>query len=134
MNRGTISIYLFIPLKVMVYTSRLEKLKHDCAGAQSTHVCTPAMSSNHPGHVGVIYTVDGYIGLPHMYYVEPNRSLGQQTVLLQNSLQNWEFWLLQNYVGSGGCLFLDPLVGLLVKGFLQELCLANLYPVRLFVG
>ena len=23
----------------MVYTSRLEKLKHDCAGAQSTHVC-----------------------------------------------------------------------------------------------
>ena len=39
MTRGTISIYLFIPLKVTVYTSGLEKLKHDCAGAQSTHVC-----------------------------------------------------------------------------------------------
>ena len=39
MTRGTISIYLFIQLKVTVYTSRLEKLKHDCAGAQSTHVC-----------------------------------------------------------------------------------------------
>ena len=39
MTRGTISIYLFIPLKVTVYTSRLEKLKHDCAGGQLTHVC-----------------------------------------------------------------------------------------------
>ena len=45
MTRGTISIYLFIPLKVTVYTSRLEKLKHDCARAQSTHVCLVQQAS-----------------------------------------------------------------------------------------
>ena len=86
------------------------------------------------GHAGVIYIVDGYIGWPHMYYDEPGRSLDRRTVLLQNSLLKWEFQLCQNYIGSGVCLFLGPLAGLSVKGFLQVLRLASLYPVKLFVG
>ena len=40
-TKGTVSIYLFIPFKVTVYTSELKKLKHNCAGAQSTHVRSP---------------------------------------------------------------------------------------------
>ena len=86
------------------------------------------------GHADVIYTVDGYIDWPHTYYGEPYRSLDGHTVLLQNSLPNWGFRLCQNYVGSGVHLFLDPLVGLSVKGFLQELHLASLCPVSLFLG
>ena len=66
-----------------------------------------------------------------MYYGEPGRSLDRQTAFFQNSLPNWEFWLFQNYVGSGVCLFLDPLAGLSMKGFVQGLHLASLYPVRL---
>ena len=86
------------------------------------------------GWAGVIYTVDGYIDWLHMYYGEPSKSLGQCTVLLWNSLLNQEFWLCQNYIGSGVCLFLDPQAGLSVKGFLQVLHLASLYPVKLFFG
>ena len=95
---------------------------------------SPHNTFHHLGHAGVIYTVDGYIDWPHMYYGEPDRSLDQCTVLPWNSLPDQEFWLCQNYVGSGFHLFLDPLAGLSVEGFLQELHLASLYPVRLFVG
>ena len=86
------------------------------------------------GHAGVIFTVDECIGWPDMYYGEPDRSLDLCTVLLPNSLPDWEFWLCQNYIGSVIHLFLDPQAGLSVEGFLQELHLASLCPVRLFVG
>ena len=69
-----------------------------------------------------------------MYYGALSRSLDRRTILLLNSLPDQEFQLFQNYVGPGVCLFLDPLAGLSVKGFQQELCLASLYPVWLFVG
>ena len=86
------------------------------------------------GHAGVIYTVDEYIDWLHRHYGEPGKSLGQHTVLLQNSLLNQEFQFCQNYVGSVVHLFLDSLAGLSVKGFLQVLHLASLCPVMLFVG
>ena len=91
-------------------------------------------TDHHLGHAGVIYIADGYIGWLHTYYGEPDRSLDRRTVLLWNSLPNQEFWLCQNYIGSGVCLFIDTLAGLSVKEFLQVLRLASLYPVRLFVG
>ena len=94
----------------------------------------PHNTFHHLGHAGVIYTVNEYIGWPHMYYGEPDRSPDLRTVLLQNSLPDGEFWLSQNYFGSDVHLFLDPLTGLSVEGFLQELHLASLCPVRLFVG
>ena len=48
----------------------------------------PHNTFHHLGHAGVIYAVDGYFSWPHMYYGEPDRSLDQRTVLLQNSLPN----------------------------------------------
>ena len=51
-----------------------------------------------------------------MYYGVLSRSLDQCTVLHQNSLLDQEFWLCWNYVGSGVCLFLDPLAGLISEG------------------
>ena len=112
------------------------------AGNLEQPVCrmshTICLSQHNTDHrlecAGVIYIVDRYIGWLCTYYGEPGRSLDQRTALLRNSLPNWEFWLCQNYIGSGVCLFLDPLAGLSVKGFLQVLRLASLYPVRLFVG
>ena len=78
----------------------------------------PHNTFHHLGHAGVIYTVDKYIDWLHVYYGEPGKSLGQCTVLLQNSLLNWEFRLCRNYNESVIHLFLDPLAGLSVKGFL----------------
>ena len=93
----------------------------------SCTIClSPHNTFHHLGHAGVIYTVDGHIDWLCTYYGEPGRSLDQRTALPQNSLPNWEFRLCQNYVGSGVCLFLDPLPGLSVKGFLQVLHLASL--------
>ena len=101
----------------------------------SSTICLSLHNTYHRlGHAGVIYIVDGYIGWLRTYYGEPGRSLDLRTALLWNSLPNWEFQLCWNYIGSGVCLFLDPLAGLSVKGFLQGLHLASLYPVRLFVG
>ena len=94
----------------------------------------PHNAFHHLGHAGVIYTVDEYISWPHMYYGEPDRSLDLLTVLLQNSLPDWVFWLCWNYFGSVVHLFLNPLAGLSVEGFLLELHLASLCLVRLFVG
>ena len=88
----------------------------------------------HLGHAGVIYTVDECIGWPHMYYGEPDRSLDLHTVLLLNSFPDQEFLLCWDYVGSVIHLPLDPQAGLSVEVFLQELHLARLCPVRLFVG
>ena len=88
-------------------------------------------TDHHLGLAGVIYIVEGYIGWLQMYYAEPGRSLDQQTALLRNSLPNQEFRVCRNYVGSG---VLDPLAGPSMKGILQGLHLASLYPVRLFVG
>ena len=94
----------------------------------------PHNAFHHLGHAGVIYTVDECIGWPHMYYGEPDRSLDLRTVHLPNSLPDREFLLCQDYVKSVIHLFLDPQAGLSVKRFLQELHLASLCPVRLFVG
>ena len=100
----------------------------------SSTICLSLCSTDHHlGHASGIYIVDGYIGWLHMYYGEPCRNLDWQTALLWNSLPNWEFWLFQNYVGAGVCLFLDPLAGLSMKGFVQGLHPASLYPARLFV-
>ena len=89
---------------------------------------------HHLGHAGVIYTVDKCICWPHMYYGEPDRSLDLRTVLLPNSLPDQEFWLCRNYIGSVIHVFLDLQADLSVEGFRQELHLASLCPVRLFVG
>ena len=103
--------------------------------SMSRTICLfPHNTFHHLGHAGVIYTVDEYIGWPHMYYGEPDRNLDLRTVLLQNSLPDQEFQLCWNYFGSVVHLFLDAMAGLSVKGFLPELRLASLCPVRLLVG
>ena len=100
----------------------------------SSMIClSPHNTDHHLGCAGEIYIADGYIGWLCMYYGEPGRSLDWRTALLQNSLPNQESQLFQNYVGSGVCLFPDPLAGLSMKGFVQGLHLASLYPARLFV-
>ena len=119
---------------VQVLDLPASNLEQPVSHMSSTICLSPQNIFHRREHAGVIYIVVGYIGWLHMYYGEPGRSLNWQTVLLQNSLTNQQFWLFQDYVGSGVCLFLDLLAGLSVKGFLQVLRLASLYPVRLFVG
>ena len=69
-----------------------------------------------------------------MCYGVPSTNPDQQTALLQNSPPNQEFQIFQNYVGPGVCLVPDPLAGLLMKGFVEGLHLASLYPERFTVG
>ena len=61
-------------------------------------------------------------------------SLSQQTALLPNSPPNHEFRLFQNYFRPGVYLVPDHLTDLSMKGFVQGLHLASLYPERLTVG
>ena len=95
---------------------------------------SPCNTDHHLGHEGRIYNLDGYIGWLHMYYGVLGMSLSRQTALVQNSPPNQEFRLFQNYVRPGVCLVPDPLTGLSMKGFVQGLHLASLYPERLTIG
>ena len=93
----------------------------------------PHNTDCHLGHASEIYILDGYIGWLCMYNAEPGRNPSRKTALFQNSPPNREFRIFQNYVGSGVCLVPDPLAGLSMKGFVQGLCPASLYPERLTV-
>ena len=101
----------------------------------SSMICrSPHNTDHHLGHASEIYIIDGYIGWLHTCYDKPGRNLNWQTALLGNSPPNQEFRFSQNCVGSGVCLVSDPLAGLSVKGLVQGLCLASLYPEWLTVG
>ena len=94
----------------------------------------PHNTSHHLKQVGMICNLGEYVDWPQMYCNALSRSLDRHTVLLPNFLPAVGFQLFLNYIRPGVCLFLDHLAGLFVKEFLQELHLASLYPVRLFVG
>ena len=101
----------------------------------SSMICRfPCNTDCHLGHASEIYILDGYIGWLHTCYGGPGRNLNWQTALLGNSPPNQKFQFSQNYVGSGVCLVPDSLAGLSVKGFVQGLCPASLYPEWLTVG
>ena len=109
-------------------------LEQPVSHMSGTFCRSPCNTDHCLGHLSEIYILDGYIGWLHMYYGEPGRSPSWQTALLPNSHPNQEFQFFQNYVWSGICLVPDPLASLSMKGFVQGLHPASLYPERLTVG
>ena len=98
-------------------------------------ICQSPCNTDHRlGHASEIYILGGYISWILMNYGEPGKNLNRQTALLWNCPPNQEFLFFQNYVWSGICLVPDPQAGLSLKGFVQGLHLASLYPERLIVG